>query len=174
MAEHPLDIARRINDAAGGTAWETDVAAHLSSGGYFLASGSHVLLWRPVWRAWPEARLLNPWEADPEGDAWYVWMAVGDVHLFADLVPIYPVKDWVAFHRRGSPKWYRTAQLTRRIHGQKIEQRRGSQGAEKGERSGSEELRAANEADAEAAEKRGEYPHACIRGTPAGPDAVER
>lgn len=159
-AEHPLETAQRINDAAGGTAWETDVAAHLSSGGHFLASGSHVLLWRPVWRDWPEERLLNPWDADPDGNAWYLWMAVGDVRLFADLATIFPGKEWVAFHRRGSPKWYRTEELTRRIHGQKIEQRRGAQGAEEGERSGAEKLRAANEADAEAAESRRQHSHA--------------
>lgn len=122
---HALDIAKATNDAIGGTPWETDVAAHLTSGGHFLASAGAVCLWRPVCRDWDDERLCNPWDSAPEGNAWYVWMTAGPdaLRTWAALATSggWPVKDWVAFHRRGTPKWYRTETILRRITHEKAE-----------------------------------------------------
>lgn len=141
---HALDQARAINDAIGGTSWETDVAAHLTSGGYFLASEDSVLLWRPVRTGWDEERLINPWDSDPDGDAWYIWMAVGRGALprFAAMARSggWPAKPSVAFHRRGNCKWYRLDKILSRIDVQKTEHQRGPEGDEEGQRPVPEEL----------------------------------
>lgn len=132
---HALETAKATNDAQGGTSWETDVAAHLTSGGYFLASAECVLLWRPVWSWWNDDDLCNPWLADPDGDAWYIWMAAGDLSKFCALSRSggWPTKESVAFHRRGNSKWYRLATLIARIDGQKTQQLQGGKGAEAGQ-----------------------------------------
>ncbi len=139
---HALDAARALNDAAGGTSWETDVAAHLLNHGHFLAAADCVLLWRPVSRHWSEDDLCNPWKADPDGNAWYLWCAVGNLHRFTAMAASggWPVKEWVAFHRRGIPKWYRLETLIRRIDGKKTKQQRRPEGTEGGERSKPKEL----------------------------------
>lgn len=133
---HPLDAAKALNDAAGGTTWEQDVAAHWQTG-HFLASADCVLMWRSVRSDWSPERLLNPWDSDPGGDAWYIWSAagVGALPRFAAMARSggWPEKTTVAFHRRGIPKWYRLEAILSRIDGQKLQQRRSSQGAERSE-----------------------------------------
>lgn len=153
---HPLDTARALNDAAGGTSWEQDVAAHLLHGGHFYADGESVLLWRPVSRHWTSEALLNPWQSDPEGDAWYIWMGVGNLRPFLAMATSggWPAKSFIAFHRKGIPRWHRLATLVSRLD-EKLKQQRSAQGEQKGQRPVSEELRGADEDDAEADEDGG-------------------
>ena len=132
---HALETAEALNDAQGGTSWATDVAAHMVSGGGFIASVDSVILFRPVWSHWSEDDLGNPWKSDAAGDAWYIWIAVGDLSKFTALARsgAWPIKESVAFHRRGNSKWYRLATLIARIDGQKTKQLQGGKGTEAGQ-----------------------------------------
>ena len=124
MRAEAWETARRVNDAQGGTDWETDVCAHLMGHGSLVATRDTVLLWRPVWSHWGEEDLCDPWQSDPDGDAIYLWMAVGGLATFAALCRsgAFPVKSLLAYHRRGNPKWYRLETLIARIDGKEAQQ----------------------------------------------------
>ena len=150
---HAWDTAEAMTAAVGGSSWIEDVTAHLASGGTLIASEEFVLLFRPVCSDWPEDRLDDPWQVNHAGDAWYVWMIVGNLRHVVGLVRsgTWPDKDWLAFHRRGNPRWYQSANLISKID-EKTQQRQGSQGTRGSEPAGAEELQGADEDDEDANE----------------------
>jgi hypothetical protein len=147
------DKAEEMTAAVGGSSWIEDVTAHLASGGTLIASDDFVLLFRPVRSDWPEDKLDDPWEIDTAGDAWYIWLMVGDLRRVVGLVRsgTWPDKDWLAFTRRGNPKWYQLANLISKID-EKTQQRQSRQAAEAGEPAVAEELQHPDENDAAADE----------------------
>lgn len=58
--------------------------AHLAHG-RIISTDRIFLMVRPVWRDWPEDRLLDPWEHDDEGDSWFCWDLAGDIQVLREL-----------------------------------------------------------------------------------------
>lgn len=82
--------------------FEEDCTAHLESG-YLLSTPDTFALWRPVWWHWPMERLLDPWESDPAGDCWHIWLLAGDAW------PVWEIsepKNLVAFERSNRLRAY--------------------------------------------------------------------
>jgi hypothetical protein len=73
------------------------VEAH-AQGGYVFITPEFFLLGRRVARDWDEARRCDPWQVDPAGDCWHVWLAAGDWRGWERFLP-YRL-PWVSFHRR--------------------------------------------------------------------------
>jgi hypothetical protein len=153
VRKHAWDTAEELTKGIGGSSWIEDVTAHLASGGILIASEEFVMLFRSVDTSWPEDRLDDPWQVDHSGDAWYIWMIVGNLRHVVGLVRsgTWPEKLAVAFHRRGNPKWYQLADLISKID-EKTQQRQSRQAAEAGEPAVAEELQHSDEDDEEADE----------------------
>lgn len=58
--------------------------AHLAHG-RVISTDRLFLMARPVWSDWEEARLLDPWEHDPEGDSWMCWDLAGDIMALKEI-----------------------------------------------------------------------------------------
>ncbi len=86
------------------------VEAHLQ-GGHVVSSPRAFVMVRRVWRAWPEDRLGDPWDVDPAGDCWHVWLFAGDPAMAPRLAGWLAPVPWLSYHRRGRrrtvafPRW---------------------------------------------------------------------
>ena len=70
--------------------------AHLFCG-HVISGPTRFILGRQVCRDWPESRLLNPWDTDPNGDAWFVWLWAGEIGDWRRVLP-WPL-PWLMWHR---------------------------------------------------------------------------
>lgn len=92
------------------TMWERDLSSHASIG-YVFSSSKFIMLARPVKRGFP-ALIANPWhEFDLiHCDAWYIWLATGDISMLWDCMPFY--LPYIGWARRGGPqRFYKTERL---------------------------------------------------------------
>lgn len=103
-------------EMCGGRSFEEDVLLHVQRG-YVWSSPRAFIMGRLVCSAWPWERVWDVTRADAlatpeEADAWFLYLAVGDVREFFRVAPVQ--KDFVCFFRRGSPRWYRLDAIQRR------------------------------------------------------------
>lgn len=95
----PFEQAVRWHEAnCPGESLTEMVEAHFL-GGHVVAGPELFLMGRRVGREWENERLCDPWQVDPDGTMWHVWLFAGDIYQVRETVP-YPL-PWVSFHRRG-------------------------------------------------------------------------
>jgi hypothetical protein len=95
----PYETAARWHLAhCPGESFRDVIEAHLFNG-HLIAGPRLFLLGRRVSHTWPDELLRDPWQTDPDGDAWHVWLCAGDLRAIPGVVP-YPL-PWVTYHRRG-------------------------------------------------------------------------
>jgi len=70
--------------------------AHLFCG-HVISGPDAFVLGRQVCSKWEEIRLLNPWDTDPNGDAWFVWLWAGEIGDWRRVLP-WPL-PWLMWHR---------------------------------------------------------------------------
>lgn len=110
----PALRAAELRRAAGGNFLE-ELEAHLLRG-YVFSTERLFLMGRAMPRAADPSDLWCEWpEADC--DAWYVWLAVGELR---DLVALMPRPlPWIGWHRQGrewrESHWIATGTLRRRL-----------------------------------------------------------
>ena len=91
-----------------GVAFTEIVEAHFQVG-YAFSGPAYFLLGRQVSSTWDDERICDPWQVDPLGDAWHVWLYAGDMRAWQRLVP-YSL-PWLMFHRRDKLRRYRFPQV---------------------------------------------------------------
>ena len=72
------------------------VEAHFQSG-YVISTPELFILARRIKVDWQEARILDPWQYHPEGDAWHIWLFAGSLPAIPAIIP-YRL-PYVTFHR---------------------------------------------------------------------------
>ena len=91
-----------------------DMWHHLEHGGYVFSTPRFFIMGRPVFKDWPMEKLLSPWEVAHEhsADCWWIWLAAGH---WTEAIPLIPSpKKWLAWERRGSPRFWTLNQLLKR------------------------------------------------------------
>jgi hypothetical protein len=85
--------------------FEDDVAAHVRTG-YVFVTPTSILLGRAVPRDADDALISDPWHAfaPSECDAWFVWLAVGNLPEITSFIPY--EQKWIAFARKGRIRWH--------------------------------------------------------------------
>lgn len=87
MNESPYAIAAALHNAAGmAHTFAEAVEAHAVTG-YVMATPHLFLLGRRVGSGWSDDELCDPWMIAPDGDAWHVYLAAGDLREAIRLLP---------------------------------------------------------------------------------------
>lgn len=84
--------ARSFND---------DLGHHLVHG-YVWSSPTCFVMFRPVQSTWPLDMLRAPWETDPAGDCWWVWLLAGDTREAISKMPF--AMPRIGFERQNEPR----------------------------------------------------------------------
>ncbi len=103
-----LEQAMLINDPEyPEDSWFEDMDLILATGGNGFSEHDFVFYFRPVRSDWSEEQLYNLELSAPDGDAWMIWVLVGDIRRAAECANQFPRKDWIIFHRKlgGTRKW---------------------------------------------------------------------
>lgn len=105
----------RIYTGSGRAFLHGDLLSHLHAGYVFVTPQAALMGFRcrssDVIAARDCGGNLQPWQAEEDGDCWFVWLAVGDI---ADLIRFIPrPAKFVAFSRRNVIKCYRFEEITR-------------------------------------------------------------
>ena len=95
---------------AAGHTFLADLAAHFEHG-YVWSSPTAFIMARLVSSTWGPERWGNLAETDPGGDAWCVWVAVGDLREFFRVCP--HETKFACFARRGFPRLWPFEKLKR-------------------------------------------------------------
>lgn len=66
--------------------------------GFVYSSPTCFAMCREVSSAWGADKMLAPWEVEPGGDCWFVWMLAGDAREAIGRLP--HVKPFIAFEKR--------------------------------------------------------------------------
>ena len=93
----PYETAARWHlERCPGVPFREVLEAHLFCG-HVISGPTRFVLGRQVFSDWPEERLGDPWDSDPAGDAWFVWLWAGTVKDWREVVP-FPL-PWLMWHR---------------------------------------------------------------------------
>lgn len=85
--------------------------AHLLHG-RIISTDRVFLMVRPVWRDWDDERMLDPWQADEDGDCFYAWDVGGDLSALREIPSRWiQGKQWVAFHCQGRRRVSRASRV---------------------------------------------------------------
>lgn len=94
---NPLAIAARWHSQSGcGIPFHELIEAHAATGAVWFTPRCFLLA-RRIDPDWPPERILDPWQADPAGCCWHVWLLAGDVSEALTL-PSAGV-PWISWHR---------------------------------------------------------------------------
>ena len=86
------------------------VEAHFQNG-YVFNTPELFIMARQVSYEWPDEEILDPWQSDPQGSVWHVWLYAGDMKAITKLIP-YDL-PYITFHRRGNLKLYTMREFNR-------------------------------------------------------------
>ncbi len=107
----PVEAARALYGGDTGRLYD-EWTAHINHGE--VVDTPEMLVWgRMIPRGatdWQRADIAHPF-GFRECDAWWIWLAVGDLRLMLEQFP-HPL-PWVGWARRGTPRWYTWAQMER-------------------------------------------------------------
>lgn len=105
----PIERAVRWHEASGcGIPFMELVAAH-GRHGVVIATPDLFILARLVDAGWSSSRRDDPWDADPMGNCWHVWLMAGMWTHWEQFEP-YRV-PLVSMHRHGKLRIYRADQF---------------------------------------------------------------
>jgi|GEM_PF-7032722 len=99
--------------------FKEDLRAHLEhEQGHVFITESLLLMGRAVSQFGSHEQLGDPWFVfdETQCDAWYVWLAVGQMQEILAHAP-HPL-PWIGFARRRRMKWYEWEKLRRKGKGQ--------------------------------------------------------
>ena len=80
--------------------FESDLFSHFLHG-YVVSIPEAFALARRVRHDWPEERLQNPDDTDPEGDCWWIWLLAGELSAVARWLPF--DLPWIGYERDNRP-----------------------------------------------------------------------
>lgn len=69
---------------------------------------------REVSSAWDADKMLAPWEVEPGGNCWFVWMLAGDAREAIGKLP--HVKPFIAFERENELRIVAAEKFLNRLH----------------------------------------------------------
>lgn len=97
------------------TLWR-DIELHLQHG-YLIKTPTYIAMGKAIVRWMSEEEIKDPECEIPEGyekhaDAWYIYAFAGSACNFTSFVPY--VLPYVAWHRRGKLRYYRTHEFLRK------------------------------------------------------------
>lgn len=108
----PLELALAVYETEPcARSFGEDLWHHLERG-YVVSTPEALALARPVWRDWPLDRLRRPWESDPAGDCWWIWLLAGRMDVAMQWLP--EPKKWLAYERGNSPRFFHHERFFRR------------------------------------------------------------
>jgi hypothetical protein len=80
--------------------------------GRVISTDRFFLMCRPVWKDWPNERLLDAWEYDDSGDCWMCWDLSGDLKALKEIPTAWlQSRPFVGFHVDGLWKFTRSSRL---------------------------------------------------------------
>jgi hypothetical protein len=105
-------LAYAAYQAAGHGDFLDDLSLHLQHG-YVVSTPTGFGMARPIDSSWrgDNERLADIRQSDAGGDAWFIWMVAGDLAEVMEFLP--SRKKWLAFARRGLPRWVKTEKILR-------------------------------------------------------------
>lgn len=107
------DQARAVYDREPcARSFEEDLWFHLQHG-YVYSSPTCFGMAREVNHDWPASRLLAPWETQPGGDCWMVWLLAGDAQEAVAKLP--HSKPFLAFERTNVARVVKAERFFRRL-----------------------------------------------------------
>jgi len=88
------------------------VEAHFQNG-YVFNTPDLFILARQISIDWTDEEILDPWQSDPQGSVWHVWLYAGDMKAIAKLIP-YKL-PYITFHRAGKLKTYSMKEIMKHL-----------------------------------------------------------
>ncbi len=105
----------RLYTGSGRVFLHGDLLSHLHGGYVFVTPETALMGFRcrssDVIEARDSGGNVQPWQADEDGDCWFVWLAVGNI---GDVIRFIPrPADFVAFARRDKVRIWEFKEITR-------------------------------------------------------------